>query len=92
MDDFKRNADDAVDNAGNANDEVSNHEHQASQESLADALEGLRQDAGAQGRTLEQAEQQGVLEGGHDGSAATPGFFGDHRAIDDTNTEGNSNQ
>lgn len=51
-------------------------------ESLADAVEGLREDAGTQGRTLEQAEQQGVLEVGHDGDAPTPGFIGDHRDID----------
>ncbi len=51
-------------------------------ESLADAVEGLRQDAGPQGRTLEQAEQQGVLEAGHDGDAPTPGFIGGHRPID----------
>ncbi len=56
-------------------------------ETLADAVEGLREDAGAQGRTLEQAEEQGVLEVGHDGDQPTPGFFGDHRDID---TSGNS--
>ncbi len=60
-------------------------------ETLADAVEGLRQDAGPQGRTLEQAEEQGVFEAGHDGDAPTPGFFGDHRDIDASgNPEGNN--
>jgi hypothetical protein len=51
-------------------------------ESLADAVEGLREDAGAQGRTLEQAEEQGVLEAGYDTDEPNPGFIGDHRDID----------
>ena len=51
-------------------------------ESLADAVEGLREDAGAQGRTLEQAEEQGVLEAGYDTDEPNPGFIGDHHDID----------
>lgn len=88
MDDIKRNVGNVVHNSVDTVTDVPNRDSAAptDSESLADAVEGLRQDAGAQGRTLEQAEEQGVLEAGHDGGAATPGFFGDHRSIDDTNT------